>query len=178
ARLYLRRGVPPSLRARMWRRCLGLPQEYLPSEDVSYMRLRYECDRYDLLTDELYLHDVQTVVDDPRYFVFEEEMKEIIFCFSRDDSIRHSAHYLIHAPILGHLPPPLDPQQAMPPSAVQPYLGLAAYFAPLCYVYRVLPSLYSVTRALYCGFWCRLNVLSGDANTLLPVCKTFETVLM
>lgn len=34
--------------------------------------LKYECDHLDLLTDELFLHDVLTVVDDPRYFIFEE----------------------------------------------------------------------------------------------------------
>jgi hypothetical protein len=36
-----------------------------------FARIRCECDRLDLLTDELFLHDIQTVVDDPRYFIFE-----------------------------------------------------------------------------------------------------------
>ena len=41
------------------------------------MLLRFECDRLDLLTDELFLYDVLTVLDDPRYFIFEEELKEL-----------------------------------------------------------------------------------------------------
>lgn len=71
ARHYARRGVPPGLRARIWRRCCGFHEEALPSEEQVFLRQRYEIDRLDLLTDELFLHDIQTVIDDPRYFIFE-----------------------------------------------------------------------------------------------------------
>lgn len=71
ARHYARRGVPPGLRARIWRRCCGFHDEALPSEEQVFLRQRCEIDRLDLLTDELFLHDIQTVIDDPRYFIFE-----------------------------------------------------------------------------------------------------------
>lgn len=70
-RTYLRRGVAPGLRARMWRRACGLHEEPLPSEEYDFLRLRVECDRLDLITDELFLHDILTVLDDPRYFIFD-----------------------------------------------------------------------------------------------------------
>ncbi len=35
-----------------------------------------------------------------------------------------------------------------------------------------------MSRLLFCQLWCRLNVLSGDDNTLLPVCKLFEVLLL
>jgi len=178
ARQFLRRGTPPALRARMWRRALGLPEESSMGEEYDFLRLRMECDRLDLLTDELYLHDIQTVVDDPRYFIFEEEMKDAVFCFSRDDWVRQNCHYQVHAPLLGQLSPDLSADTAMPPCAVQPYLGLATYFAPLCYVYKSRASLYAVSRVLWCQLWCRLNVLSSDSNTLLSLCKTFEALLI
>jgi len=46
-------------------------------EETTALLLRFECDRLDLLTDELFLYDVLTVLDDPRYFIFEEELKEL-----------------------------------------------------------------------------------------------------
>ena len=70
-RSYLRRGVAPGLRARTWRRACGLHEEPLPSEEQDFLRLRVECDRLELITDELFLHDILTVLDDPRYFIFD-----------------------------------------------------------------------------------------------------------
>lgn len=204
ARAYARRGCPPGLRARIWRRACGLFEEALPHEEGEFLRLRVDCDRLDLITDELFIHDIQTVLDDPRYFVFDvrfefatidahvlamsylltafqlaqEELKEVILGFSRDELVRENCHYQIHTPLLGKLSPVLSDTCAMPPCAVQPFLGFATYFAPLCYVFKSRPSLYTMSRALFCQLWCRLNVLSSDANTLLPVCKTFEGLLL
>jgi hypothetical protein len=73
ARQLLRRGATPADRPRLWRLALGLDDD--DSDDGSEARhfseLRQLCDRLDLLTDELYMFDVQTVTDNPCYFVFE-----------------------------------------------------------------------------------------------------------
>lgn len=108
----------------------------------------------------------------------QDELKEVIFGFSRDEWVRENCHYQIHTPLVGKLSPTFADSCAMPPCAVQPFLGFATYFAPLCYVLKSRPSLYTVSRTLYCQLWCRLNVLSSDANTLLPVCKLFEVLLL
>jgi hypothetical protein len=71
ARQFIRRGCPPGLRARLWRRACGLYEEPLAVEEADFLRLRVECDRLDLLTDELFMHDIQTVLDDPRYFIYD-----------------------------------------------------------------------------------------------------------
>lgn len=71
ARKYMRRGVPPSLRMRIWRIAYGLSDAVIPVEERNFSRLRSDCDRLDLITDELFLHDIQTITDDPRFFVFE-----------------------------------------------------------------------------------------------------------
>jgi hypothetical protein len=105
-------------------------------------------------------------------------LKEVILGFSRDEWVYENCHYQIHTPLLGKLCPVLPDTCAMPPCAVQPFLGFATYFAPLCYVVKSRPSLYALSRTLFCQLWCRLNVLSSDANTLLPVCKTFECLLI
>lgn len=178
ARTFMRRGVPPSMRCKVWRVALGLPEEVILSEDRHFRRLRGECDRLDLLTDELFLHDIQTVTDDPRFFVFEEELKEVVFGFSRDEWVRQNCHYVIHQPIPNLIGAELPPGTAAPPCGIQPFLGFATYFAPLCYVFRQKSSLYSMSRALFCALWCKLNVLTSDPDTLLTVCKTFECLVM
>ncbi len=92
--------------------------------------------------------------------------------------MRDNCHYQIHLPILGLVGADLPEGTAAPPCGIQPFLGFATYFAPLCYVFRSRASLYSMSRALFCRLWCKLNVLSGDGDTLLTVCKTFESLLM
>ena len=108
----------------------------------------------------------------------QDELKEVIFSLSRDEWVRQNSQYQIHSPLLGKLSPDMSDTCAMPPCAIQPFLGFATYFAPLCYVYKSRGSLYTMSRTMFCQLWCRLNVLSGDANTLLPVCKTFEVLLL
>ena len=71
AKRFLRRGCPPALRSRMWRLACGLSEKSSNGEEQAFLKLRYECDRLDLLTDELLMHDLRTVLDDPRFFVFE-----------------------------------------------------------------------------------------------------------
>jgi len=176
ARIYMRRGVPPSLRNKIWRLALGLTDDNLVMEAATLNQLVSECHRLDLLTDELFIHDIQSIIDDPRFFVFEEELKEVILCFTRDDYIWKNTEYQIHAPLIGHAAD--NDNTPSPPSGIQPFLGLASYFAPLCYIYKKKASLYAVSRALYTKIWCKMNVLSSDAGTLLHVCQTFESLVI
>lgn len=179
ARKFLQRGSPPSLRGALWRLALGLPRVTSSLETAKFDMLRQQCDTYDFITDELYVYDVQTVVDDPKFFVFEDELKEVALCFARDEWIRNEAQYKIHNPLTGLLDAAHFPSTAaVPPCAVQPFLGLALYHAPLCYLYRDRASLYFVSRSLYAKLWCRLNVITSDKGTLLSVCRLFETLLM
>lgn len=101
-------------------------------------------------------------------------------CFSRDEEVHRNAHYQIHKPILGLLDGNgmLDSSTPAPLSAVQPFLGLSAYFSPLCYLFENPQSMYGLARNMYCRLWCRMNVISQDEDCLLHVCKTFESFLM
>ena len=171
ARVYLRRGVFPGQRARMWRLALGLAPEETSSEINSFDKLQQQTHCTDMITDELFIMDVLSTCDDPDFFIFEEMLRSLLLAFSRDDYVRENSLYEIHKKIdiAG---------DTSSPSGVQPYLGLAAYFAPLCYIYKWGASMYSVARESYCQLWCKLSVLSGDSGTLLHVCKTFENLLL
>jgi len=89
-----------------------------------------------------------------------------------------SSKYIYIYMMLGKLEPEFTFNTAMPPSSIQPYLGFATYFAPLCYIYKNRSSCYTVARALFCQIWCKLNVLCSDDGTILQLCKSFEYLLM
>jgi hypothetical protein len=78
----------------------------------------------------------------------------------------------------GHGHRSLTPSTCAPPCGIQPFLGFCAYLCPLCYLYNDFSALYSLARSFYCRLWCRLNVISGDENTLLRICATFESLLL
>ena len=90
---FISKGVTPSLRPRMWRLSLGLSAVVTENETKTYQNLRKKCDKYDFLTDELFLLDVMNVADDHRFFPFGDAVKEIVLCFSRD---RTNSLYDIH----------------------------------------------------------------------------------
>jgi hypothetical protein len=99
----------------------------------------------------------------------------VIFSFSRDGYVLKNCAYEIHKPIYDLIE---GATIAAPPCGIQPFLGFAMYFAPLCYVFKNTSSLYSVSREMFCRIWCKLNVISADRETLLSVCKTFECLLI
>jgi hypothetical protein len=180
ARKFMRRGVPPALRQRIWRIAVALPDAVTHDEIKTFNSLRGYCEHLDILTDTLFLHDVDNVADDPRFFVFEEELKECTLCFSRDSWVTENAAYLVHAQLGNGFQPTGNtdaPATDTPCSNVQPFLGFSIYSAPLCYIYRSRPALYSMSRTLWTRLWCKMNVISGDSGTLLHVCATFENLL-
>jgi Rab-GTPase-TBC domain len=238
---------------------MGLHHTQDASEASHYSSLRQQCDELDILTDDLYLLDVQSVADDHRFFPFGDVMKELVLCFSRDSldcvydvhgsgsgsggdyvsggtgrgggsssgardtdksksSISSSKSSLGSISSGGHdvsnghgvsngngnsngngsdgsgsgsgskgdsavgmrtvKPSSSSPSSPSPSGcAVQPFLGLANYTAPLCYLYTDKATLYSMSSQLWAKLWCKLNVITGDRGALLCVCKTFENLL-
>ena len=159
ARRHLRRGAVPALRAKLWRLSLALPGDVSEIETIEYESLRRSCDTVDLITDELYIMDVLNIADDTRYFIFEDELREIMLLFSRDEYVRQNAQYELHRPMRG--PGMTSEEQeknnrdsSAPPCGIQPFLGLATYFAPLCYICRKGPALYSLARNIFCRYIC------------------------
>lgn len=222
-------GVTPSQRPKVWRIAMGLHHTRDSAEDAHYSILRQQCDELDILTDDLYLLDVQSVADDHRFFPFGDVLKELVLCFSRDslecvydvhgsgsvgwmefmgsvgrgggsdlsvvkdtDKSRSrgsaSSSSSVSACSGSKGDSALDMRTADPSSpsspsstpsgcTVRPFLGLANYTAPLCYLYTDKAALYSMSSQLWSQLWCKLNVISGDRGTLLHVCKTFENLL-
>ena len=228
--------MTPSLRPKIWRLALGLSCTETEKERKKYQNLLDNCNKYDFLTDDLFLLDVMTVADDHRFFPFGDAVKEIVLCFSRDtteslyeihkrvgndnndniNSVHHNDNknndgnnknnneYSYNnennnngnGNIYGsnennndnnndnnHDDDDNDNENNFlnickgNSRSVQPFLGFANYFAPLCYLYDERSTLYSTANRTWDLLWCRLNVISGDYGTILHICKSFENLL-
>lgn len=115
-------------------------------------------------------------------FIQQEKLRETVLCFSRDDWVHKNCRYQVHKPLLGMMADSGYKQYSLdtaaPPCGIQPFLGLSAYFAPLCFLYNDSAELYSLGRSSFCRVWSQLNIISGEKNCLLYVCKTFESLLI
>lgn len=125
ARKLLQRGCPPSLRSSLWRLAMGLKLGKSTElyEDQYYLRLISEIKRIKLLTDSLFLKDIQIISDDPKFFIFEHDIKEIILAFTRDYKVKELLIYEPHS-IIDYD----NEKKLLPPCGVYPFLGFAYYW--------------------------------------------------
>mmetsp|Transcript_403 Transcript_403/g.755 ORF Transcript_403/g.755 Transcript_403/m.755 type:complete len:566 (+) Transcript_403:85-1782(+) len=182
ARRFLTRGCPPAFRGSLWRMAHCLPPSISRKERLAFLKLKDMCNEIELLTDDLYVMDVITFCDDTRYFVFEDKLRLVALCFSRDEWVSKNSQYQVHKPLTGQVHlcghRAFTASTPSPPCGLQPFLGFAAYLSPLCYLYGDSADLYSVCRAWFCGVWCRMNVISGDEGCLPHICAIFESLLL
>ncbi|KAJ8602018.1 hypothetical protein CTAYLR_002779 [Chrysophaeum taylorii] len=155
-RAFATRGVPPALRPTLWRVLLGLPAVGGRAEQDYYAVLSQATEKKQV-TDHLHEMDVQRVADTDYYFPFEEALKHVVLAFSRDDN-------WIVDNCGGDLP--------------RPHRGFVSYAAPLTFLYDAEEPLYFALRAMYARYWARLNLISSKPDTLVPLCKLFEQLLV
>lgn len=168
ARVFATRGVPPALRPELWRILLGLNPEVSTAEVEYYATLRRECRQTRLIADGLNKIDVRRVADSDYYFPFEEALEHAVLAFSRDKWLLHNCCIRTTS----------DDNDAFPPSGIEPNKGFVHYAAPLTFLYHREESIYFALRAMYAKYWCRLNYISTQPETLLPLCKLFEALLI
>lgn len=161
---YARRGLPPTIRPLVWRLLLGLPNPAPARGMFSKLEAEYyaklliyrgegeEERRGTANNDEIsFLEDVkQSVADNDYYFPFEEVLNHVVVAFSRDPQHR----------------------------STMPRRGFVYYAAPLTFVYEREEPIYFALRAMYDRYWWKLHTLSTAPQTLLPLCKLFEQILL
>ena len=101
-RRFARTGVPSALRPAFWARLLGVSLPLSSGDAASYQSLLSSVRRWRLLTDDLVRFDVADGPgDDEGYFVFEDQLHEVMAAFARDPSVRERTSLLANsAPIL------------------------------------------------------------------------------
>ena len=67
--------------------------------------------------------------------------------------------------------------EAVPPCHVIPFHQQTLLCAPLGFLYYDPKDAYFLFRKLFCKYLCKLHIISSRENTILYLCKLFETLL-
>ncbi|CAK4755700.1 hypothetical protein LEN26_019247 [Aphanomyces euteiches] len=165
ARQYAKTGCPINIRPHIWRQALSVTIDALYFE-----QLQASVQNSTLATDGLFLLDVQQTTDSSDYFPFEDHLRSVMLAFSRDSQVASLAMLTIQTPLV-------ENGVVIPPGNVVPYSGLVMFVSPLCYLYDDPVHVYFVFREMYCRYWCQLTSISARSNSILALCKTFETLI-
>lgn len=172
-RLYLRCGAPRGTRGALWMAALGV--RVGPLEARHYAALRDETSRVGLVLDEAVSRDASLPLFEEDYFVFSESATECALCFLRDASVADAAS--ARGFTVAAVSSTTGRRYLYPPSGALPPRGLSQYFYPLHFCYTSTDELYTVGRALWARYWCRLHTLSSRPHTLLPLLALFERLV-
>ncbi|OQR90646.1 hypothetical protein ACHHYP_05346 [Achlya hypogyna] len=174
ARQYAKTGCPINIRPHVWRQALNV--EVNAKKQAAFQQLQALSMQSVFATDGIYLMDVQQTTDSSDYFPFEDHLRCVMLAFSRDATIPTQAVAVMEAPLTAQLAG--GATTAVPPSTVLPLSGLVMFAAPLCYLYNDPAHVYFIFREMYCRYWCQLYAISSKPNSILALCKTFETLLV
>jgi len=98
-RQFAKRGVPISLRSKIYKKILGVNLGTKEIQDIEILK-EHVC-KYDLLTDDILLQDIEAVIDKADYFVFSELVENIVMMFSRDSYVVENCYLKLHPAIIG-----------------------------------------------------------------------------
>ncbi|XP_033116109.1 TBC1 domain family member 19-like [Anneissia japonica] len=179
AQLYAKQGCPTTLRAQVWSSILGVSTDDI--DLLYYDQLKNYVLQHDLLVDNLMYKDVKlTAANDDQYFVFEDNLYQVLFLFSRDTYVlKHFANSSA-SPAKSYIRGMLgveDYSVVYPPNGVIPFHGFSMLVVPLCFVFDDPIKLYFNFRELYCCHFHRLHTISSHEQGMLSICVLFETIL-
>ena len=139
------------------------------------------------------------VIDSPVFFPFGDTYARVATAFFRDPQVAALCVESLHSPLI--LRKPLGtsasgarqyvelrskvmhamereaPQMQVPPAGVIPFYGFAFYMAPLAFITESASKMLAIFRAMFCRYWCRLNVVRSTPGSLLSICALFERLL-
>ncbi|XP_071951455.1 TBC1 domain family member 19-like [Antedon mediterranea] len=179
AQLYAKQGCPTTLRSEIWSNILGVTTDDV--DCLYYEQLKKYAIQHDMLVDDLMYKDVKlTATNDDQYFVFEDNLYQVLFLFSRDTYIlKHFANSSA-IPAKSYIRGMLgvdDYSVVYPPNGVIPFHGFSMLLVPLCFVFDDPVKLYFNFRELYCRHFHRLHTISSHEQGILSICVLFETIL-
>ncbi|OWZ20286.1 hypothetical protein PHMEG_0005325 [Phytophthora megakarya] len=187
ARQYSKTGCTVGLRPQIWRQVLSVP---LTAQDRSYFEhLKKQAAQWTYLTDDMYLLDLQQTIDSSDYFVFQDHLESVLMAFTRDTYVKGHAmqvNGVVNCSLPGEGLPSASglgsgddtATSRVPPNGVLPFNGIVMYLAPLAYLYADPVEIYYVFRELYTRYWSKLNAISTERGTILPLCKLFEDLVV
>ncbi|RHZ04520.1 hypothetical protein DYB26_004294 [Aphanomyces astaci] len=172
SRQYAKTGSPITLRPHVNPR-----SSFVAIDPIYFKQLEAKVKASTVVTDGLFMLDVQQTTDSSDYFPFEDHLRSVMLAFSRDEQVVASqAVMTLQHPVVFQSNASCS-KMAIPPANVMPFHGLVMFVAPLCYLYDDPVHVYFVFRDMYCRYWCQLTGISARPNAILALCKTFETLI-
>ncbi|CAI2364950.1 unnamed protein product [Moneuplotes crassus] len=171
---YARRGVPPSLRCRVYKKIFNI--EMNPRDYEYYKSLNDHFSKWDLCIDDICNFDTNEVINDEKYFIFQDFIVQVTNLFFRDtwvlENMRSKPHATLTA-IIG-----LDKEVGpFPPNGVLPCKHFSKFVCPFCYISTSPEDIYFIFRAFYAKYICQLHSLNSDSQGIIGLCKLFEDLL-
>eukprot|EP00050_Salpingoeca_kvevrii_P021866 m.116885 g.116885 ORF g.116885 m.116885 type:complete len:485 (-) comp9511_c0_seq14:56-1510(-) len=195
-----RTGCTVSLRPHVWFHILC--QDVAPFHKLYHEQLVQEVQRYDFLTDRLFVSEAKAAALDDTYFVFEDVVKEVLILFSRDTEmlaklpenacvVQRACGFVERASRLltrsvasawlpkGRLTLPSGETKSVifPPNGILPFRGMGRFVAPLAYLYGDTSAVYHIFRALYVKYFHHLHTVSSHPMSILRLSQKFEVWL-
>ncbi|CAH0561001.1 unnamed protein product [Brassicogethes aeneus] len=178
AQEYLKKGCPRCMRAKIWALILGSENK---QHNVEYFRqLKEHVLQFDLMIDKLIIKDITlTASNDDQYFVFEDDLYQMMLCFSRDSEILKMmpGQPAFMQVLLKGNKNTVDNNMVFPPSGVIPFHGFTMYAAPFCYLFENPVELYFSFRQFYLRYWHRLHRLCTSPQGIVSLCLQYERML-
>ena len=180
-REYAKRGIPAGHRPVMWSTLLGLGN--LGTKERAYFRmLSNDVDKKEYLIDDFVRLDLMAVADDPNFFVFEDEILSMGLAFFRDRQVPKlmslQPSFLYSSSDAEGSSSGAVPREKYPPCGVTPWNRFSFFLAPMFFLELEPYRVYFMFRQLFCRYFCRLQVISSEPDTILSLCKAFEDMLI
>ncbi|KAI9011322.1 hypothetical protein BC832DRAFT_339384 [Gaertneriomyces semiglobifer] len=167
ARLHARRGLPAALRPQLWDLMIQTDLvEDFPRSTVEYCsKLKADVAKNDLLLDRILRSDVKQCQNDDTYFVFEDELRTVLWYWSRDPWINNRMRSN-------------QPSVDYAPNGILPVWGVSCYALPICYLRSEPEMIYMTFRELYVRYFSHLHTvaISSTTPTLPVLCHIFEAL--
>lgn len=80
---FARRGIPASLRKKYYKLCLNISND----THIRIQSLKELVRKYELLLDDFVLMELEETTGDGNYFLFEDIIKVMYFCLTRDTEV-------------------------------------------------------------------------------------------
>lgn len=124
---YARRGVPPTLRCRVYKKIFNI--EMTPRDSEYFQSLSDHFKKWELAIDDPNYVDLMSVINDDKYFIFEEHIETCMNYFFRDTWINENIRTKPHATLTGVMG--LDKEVGpYPPAGVLPCSKFAMFICP------------------------------------------------
>mmetsp|Transcript_40046 Transcript_40046/g.38580 ORF Transcript_40046/g.38580 Transcript_40046/m.38580 type:complete len:315 (-) Transcript_40046:21-965(-) len=172
---YAKRGVPPTLRCRVYKKILQA--EVTQKESDYFAQISEQMNKWELGLDDLLGADIADFCNDDKFFIFEEMVEACVMLFFRDKQVYENVKSKPHMAVVGLGVGSEKVNGAYPPCGILPCQNFSKYFGPLSYISDRKEDCYFIFRALYCKYYCYLHTISSHSQSIISLCKLFEDLL-